>query len=161
MWRQNFLFWLSQFGVLFDSCTLIGTSFLRLDKYFENILCDFDIGFSTFYHFFYAWFVLFMVSQNSWLFYFIIFLKFLYLTVSLTWISSSSIISLILEFLSSVFCILLVRLSSEVLVWIPNFFLFPDVPQFGYPLLILFPFLCVEMLYLYPSTICLCVNRFL
>jgi hypothetical protein len=77
-------------------------------------------------------FCLFIVFQISWMFCFLIFIFFDPV------VYFSSIISSIPETLSSVSCILLGKIASQLPVQLPKF-LFSDSFQFGFSLLILFP----------------------
>jgi hypothetical protein len=59
----------------------------------------------------------------------------------------SSIVSPMPEILSSISCILLVKLASVVPVRIPDFFSFSEFPKFVFSLLLLFPFSGLEPFY--------------
>lgn len=124
MWQEDFLFWSSLFDVLYDSCALIGISFFRLGKCSMILLKTFSVSFT--------WVSspssipiifrlgLFMVSQISWKCCVRIFPD---LTFSLTEVSIPSIMSLVPEILSSISCILLMRLPSVVPVQLPKPFI--------------------------------------
>jgi hypothetical protein len=51
-----------------------------------------------------------------------------------------------------------VKLASVVTVSISKFFSFSEFPQFGFSLLILFPFSSIEQFYSFPSTPCVFID---
>lgn len=77
---------------------------------------------------------------------------FLALTFSLIGVSSSSSVPSVSNILSSIACILLVKLTSVVPVQILNSF--PEFPQFEFSLWLPFLLSGLKLFYLFPSTIC-------
>lgn len=120
MCQWDSLFWFSLFGALNASCTLIGVFFYIRKISFYDLLKIFSLSSSIPIILRIG---LFTVSWISWTCFL---LK--DLTFSLT---IYSVMFSILGILSSISCILLARLASEIPVWVSKF-LYLNFPQFGF-----------------------------
>lgn len=127
--------WFSLFSVLYVSGTFISMT-LRIKKFSSIILLKLFavlLIWVTFFFCYYSFprFGLFIVSQNFLIFCdrnFFLFLSFIVVVFRyifyLTGVSISSIMPSLSENISSISCIVLGRLASEDLVWVPKLFLF-------------------------------------
>lgn len=153
----EFYFWSNLFGVIYASSTLIVT-FFRLGKFSSMIMLKMCFVSLTWVYSASSVPViltlgLVIVSHISWIFNTRIILD---LTFCLFKVSISPIISSIAEslFCNSLFYCLCVPVHVSK-------FLIPRCPQFVFSSLILFPLSGLELFYSFPTTVCLCVHKFL
>lgn len=146
----EFLFRSRLFCVLHASCTLIGTPFFKLEKFYSVILLKIFSGpWPVFFSFLYSYYLYIRSFHNVLYFLSVWGLDVLDLTFSLTKVSISFLLSSAPEILPS---LVLVKLSSEVFVDLLKF-LFPFLSQFEFSLVISLLLSCLELFTFY-STVC-------
>lgn len=151
----EFLFRSRLFCVLHASCTLIGTPFFKLEKFYSVILLKIFSGpWPVFFSFLYSYYLYIRSFHNVPYFLSVWGLDVLDLTFSLTKVSISFLLSSAPEILPS---LVLVKLSSEVFVDLLKF-LFPFVSQFEFSLVISLLLSCLELFIVLFH--CLCFHRF-